>query len=302
MKILWPDWACSPPTFAPGRGWLVASTPFEPKVRFYDPGTGREEVACRHASVWDIARTSLHFSPDDRLAVLDHHLLDLGAWWDWVDAPQEDPPQLDPLPTPQFPRTATVLLLQTLPVRVVAGVDSKVQTWNLAENRVEHERTGMFSELTVSPDGAWLAWNRREPGTVALSPRLSSEMIVVKHKNRAYQSAFSPDGRVLATTTVSPSKVHLWEVPGGRSLAVFKAFPSYAEALTFHPSGRLLAAGGGSTQVRFYDLVALKELTGLQMPGRVGGIAFSPDGALMAVTFRDCHGVALVDMDDLLPR
>jgi WD40 repeat protein len=305
MKVLWPDWSCSAVTFAPQRGWLAARAHWEKRVRFYDPGSGREEVASLEVPRIG-SQNAWQLSPDDRLAIYDYQVLDLGAWWAWADAPEGPPPALVPRPAPRLNVYDRVFFLQTLPLRVVAQEQDKIQTWNLVENRLEHERPGRLTSFIVSPNGEWVSWQDPRQRAVAFAPRLGGEPTLVIHRNFPRWSLFSPDSRLLATVTVSPSKVHLWEVPrvrqvpSGRSLAVFKAFRSNAPSLAFHPSNRLLAVGGEG-EVRFYDTVALKERPGIKTGRQTAwSIAFSPDGALMAMAVGG-KGVTLVDMEDLVP-
>jgi hypothetical protein len=311
MKIVQPKWAFSQVAFTPRRGWLAGWRPPQP-LHFYDPGSGREVATpTSHLGPYS-GEPWLHFSPDERVASDGYTLIDLGAWWDWVDAPEGDPPLLRPCSALESaPDWQSIRLCRTSPLRAIlrrmVGLQTwnmvdGLQTWNMAEGRLEHERTISFprdAALAVSPDGEWLAWTKGPERVVVLSPRQSDWLALLPHDNRPLQSVFSPDGRILATMTIRPSKVSLWEVPGGRLLACFKAFNSGARSLAFHPSGRLLAAGRAG-EVRFYDTIALRERPGLKMAGTVESIAFSPDGSLMA-TCGLGKGMALVDLEDLMP-
>ena len=143
----------------------------------------------------------------------------------------------------------------------------------------------------------------------------------------ATQMVFSPDGRLLATTTINSSQVKLWEVSTGRELRTLVASAGasaspYMSAMTgvatlaFSRDGRLIASGNRDGTVNVWDVV-----TGSAMPAigsapapaaapsasgggvtdtgadngaeaardalGVNGVAFSPDGRLLASTDGD---------------
>jgi hypothetical protein len=67
--------------------------------------------------------------------------------------------------------------------------------------------------------------------------------------------AFSPDGRLLATSGDEiDSTVRLCDVATNQELAVFKGHHSAAWAIGFSPDGRTLATGGGDSSVLLWDV------------------------------------------------
>ena len=107
---------------------------------------------------------------------------------------------------------------------------------------------------------------------------------------------FSPDGRLLATTTWNSSQVKLWEVATGRELRTFigssgagnsslVAFTGVS-TIAFSHDSRLLAAGGHDGSIKVWDVTNGREvatIAGGQQDARdnligVYWLAFSPDG------------------------
>jgi WD40 repeat protein len=113
--------------------------------------------------------------------------------------------------------------------------------------------------------------------------------------------AFSPDGRLLASgaNTWSYGAVKLWSVADGREVVTFPAgHGELAFAVTFSPDGRLLVVALAMGLVRLWRLPSASgnlppdpsayEAAMLRGHGEaVRGLAFSPDGALLATASSD---------------
>lgn len=96
------------------------------------------------------------------------------------------------------------------------------------------------------------------------------------------QVAVSPDGRWVVTKQFGRSKVKVWDAHTGR----LETERDVAASVQFTPDGWLAL---GQEQTRFYSLPDWRE-----QKQRAGGIWFSPDGALLAVTTGD-HVLTLID-------
>src|SRR5262245_47756701 len=69
------------------------------------------------------------------------------------------------------------------------------------------------------------------------------EVVAIEaHKGHLTQLAFSPDSRLLATTSYS-GDVHLWQLPEGRKLKSLKMDPHEIRDLLFLSEGQLASAG-----------------------------------------------------------
>jgi WD40 repeat protein len=75
---------------------------------------------------------------------------------------------------------------------------------------------------------------------------------------------FSPDGRLLATTTLGSSVIKLWETSTGRELRNLQSgiqnAPGTSPVVAFSRTSRLLATVGVDNLVRIWDVVSAREL------------------------------------------
>jgi WD40 repeat protein len=103
------------------------------------------------------------------------------------------------------------------------------------------------------------------------------------------QVAFSPTADLLATSgwdREGREAIALWNPrTGARIGREISTSGLYVNALAFSPNGGLLAAAGGDSSVRMWDLQSGELLgTGSERPlGGVLSVAFSPDGKVLAI-------------------
>lgn len=112
----------------------------------------------------------------------------------------------------------------------------------------------------------------------------------------ATRFVFSPDGRLLATTTFRSSTVKLWETTSGRELRNLSSGTQSAMGMSpfiaFSRDSRLVAAAVGDNSVKIWDVVSGRELQSLagtqgSMTSAIAGvsfIAFTPDGRVVTVS------------------
>ncbi len=209
---------------------------------------------------------------------------------------------------------AVLLLMAT-----VAGVtawrqnDKAQQQARLASSRqLESEANRL---LDTQPDVAILAGLQsmslaRDEGSrpsapliTALSQVTHASRLLNGHAGRVAGVAFSPDGRLLASSA-SDGTVHLWDTATGRPQGDPLAGPAAGTTrVAFSPDGRLVAAGGGDGTVRIWE-TATGQPHGQPLAGgesTLNDVAFSPDGSLLASADSD-GSVRLWDVGSGLPH
>src|SRR5262249_9221258 len=108
------------------------------------------------------------------------------------------------------------------------------------------------------------------------------------NNNRLFtNTAFAPDAATLAAVS-SDGSVRLWEVGSGKPIRQMEGGSALAPALTFSPSGALLALAVSETAPRaaeavvVFDVASGKKVGRFLTARRAANLAFSGDGKKLA--------------------
>lgn len=169
-----------------------------------------------------------------------------------------------------------------------AALESAVKVWDVAARRqiISFEKhTAVVDRIALSPDGQLVAsmdgntlhvWN-----VVDGSIRFTR-----KTPGRAYDVAFSPDGRLLAFSggvDGAPGEVVLYDVDTWKPAKTLRTPDALLNRIAFSPNQRLLAAARTDKQVLVWDLPTGRMLRVLKGHNDwIFGMAFSPDGKRLA--------------------
>jgi WD40 repeat protein len=190
---------------------------------------------------------------------------------------------------------------------VFAGAqDNSVLRWELASGKktpfVSHN--SWVRALAFQPrdkvlfsggyEGRILAWSVEGDSPV---PRWSIDA----HKGWVRALAVNPDGRLLASCG-NDNLVRLWSTTDGRPKGELAGHPCHVYNVAFHPEGKHLVSADLKGVVKVWDLATATlarefdagilhkyDNTFLADIGGIRGMAFSPDGALLA-----CAGITEV--------
>jgi eukaryotic-like serine/threonine-protein kinase len=166
--------------------------------------------------------------------------------------------------------------------------DELIHLWNLAHNKVGQlpGQGGGGYHLAFAPDRLQLASASSLDNVVqlwdvdALDRRGPS--FLPPQTQRVLTVAFSPTGKVLATTSMD-RMINLWNVAGTRprSLTALQGHRQPVSVIAFSPDGKKLASVSPDDTLRLWDLETGRQEQ--QMPAlHVRSLAFSPDSSLLA--------------------
>lgn len=265
VKKPWPVWTV---TFSPDGRWLAAGRGYRSQTKFWLGGRG--EVNVWHVEDWKQQDgfsgqftfwvEAVAFTPDSKnlIAASDKYI-------------QSDPKTGGPVVGTPNPWDGNEVFIWAVPDGTLT--------------RRLHIKAGGGSmrSLAVSPDGKFLAFGRGNTVPV-LQIKTGQEIYELKDIIRWVD--FSPDGKILAATSGSPS-VHLYDAATGKKRVDFD-MPGKELSLTclrFSPDGKQIATGVSDGSVHLLAADLTKQLQLLEVSAekeKVQTIAYAAKADLMA--------------------
>jgi WD40 repeat protein len=160
--------------------------------------------------------------------------------------------------------------------------------WDLATRQLKPvvlPSSTTVSQVVFSADGRYLAAACGDAGTVLYDVPSFQRRLFVSGFN-PLGVAFSPDGQTLAIPSIQFGVVRLWNTTANREVAVLR-HPGDPRWVAFRSDGRSLVTAHPRS-VRIWNLAGRGEKRVLPgHEGGVAGIAFSPDGKMLASVGKD---------------
>jgi WD40 repeat protein len=228
--------------FSPDGRWLAAIAKDFKGVGVWEVATGRE--GCRLPTEDPIPGFSVQFSPDGHLLAIGGLHGRLNLW--------------------EFPSGKQVL-----------SVAAMTDTNNVTD-------PAWVVWIAFSPDGRSVA-SRGDNNTIKLWETASGREVrtLAGLRDAPYHAAFSPDGRLLASS--SRDGIKLWDVSTGQVVRGFDESARYSGYVTFTPDGDWLAFGSGG--LTLWEVGTGRKVMDLEGPRwGIGALGFSTDGKWLAAT------------------
>ena len=178
--------------------------------------------------------------------------------------------------------------------RLFMSKDGGLVAWDLGAREILYQVTipKTVRKVAISPDGQTLATAeyKLEPKGMATGPVVAIRDASdghIRHECRGHGSginalAFSPDGKVLGSTSWNETEIRRWDVATGKALPSYFGHTEAVTSIAFSPDGKTLASTGHDATVRLWDTATGKSQ---QVPTahtrKVQDLAFSPDGKML---------------------
>jgi serine/threonine protein kinase/WD40 repeat protein len=165
--------------------------------------------------------------------------------------------------------------------------DDSISLWNVATRELVGTLRGhreRVVDVAFSPDGEWIATGGADYTARIWETRTGQNLATLPESEALRQVKWSPAGDYLATRTNSTQEICLYRISGRYGVQQWLTGHDVELArVATHPQQERIATTGYG-ELSFWDLSASRPspLVMEPNPGAVTGIAYSPDGSLLA--------------------
>jgi WD40 repeat protein len=172
--------------------------------------------------------------------------------------------------------------------RLIAGSNNfEIKLWSIDGEELHLLRTGqtLVRSMIFSPDGRFLAVGRSQkgnnPSPIEIYDTESGELASTVPETEVVSLTYTPSGDRLIFSY--GKKTAVWSAENWEKLSEWQGNNYDSTAITLSPDGKKLVSGT-SAGVIVRDFASGETTDTLFSGGRVGAVAFSPDGSKLAVS------------------
>ncbi|MBI5352187.1 MAG: WD40 repeat domain-containing protein [Chloroflexi bacterium] len=147
---------------------------------------------------------------------------------------------------------------------------------------------GIIKQILWSPDGKNIAV-ATSIGVYFYDASSYSEILYIDTGSQVTSIAYSPDGKMLATSNDYPAKnIKLWDIASGKLIRTLGADLPLINSIAINKKDSILAAGGAGGKISFWNIQTGESIEVMDADGRrIESITFNNSGDMLASGGRD---------------
>lgn len=164
---------------------------------------------------------------------------------------------------------------------LLSSVNAQVQKPDLV---VQTSHSEVITTLAFSPKGDLLATGASDKTIKLWNVKTGKNLrTFVGHVRKIESIAFSPNGKIIASTGNQESVINLWDVETGQKVRAIELSSYIYHEIVFSPEGKTIAKQD-TDGIKIWDVLSGKEIIVFENSAKQGcqNIKFSPDGERLA--------------------